>query len=136
MFDFEEEIKEVTKLIKKYPHIKDFYLIRAKLYTKMWQYDKAIRDYETANNNFLCRAIISVCRKHNLVKEITNYYKKEIKENKNDFKNYISRAYFYRDIGQKSKALCDCKTALKLCPKNKIVIDIIEQLIKDLEKIK
>ena len=134
MFNIEEEIKEVSGLIKKYPDIKEFYLIRAKLCTEILRYDEAIKDYEMANNNFLCKAIISVCKKYNLVKEVEKYYAKEIKENKNDYINYISRAYFYTNIGNKEKALDDCKTALKICHEHKIVMDNIKTLIKKINK--
>ncbi len=136
MVNIKEEIKYLTELIKKYPSIKEFCLIRAKLYTVTLQYDKAIKDYESLTDNYLPLAPITICKKYNLIEEMIRCYEKEIKENKNNYMNYTSRSYFYKDIGEKAKAINDCKTALKLCPKNKLVIENIKKLIKELNKMK
>ncbi len=133
MESIKEEMEEINNFIKKYPHIKDFYLVRAKLYTQIGEYTKAIKDYESVTNNHIGWATIGICRKYHLLEEVEKHYKKEIKADKNNFINYISRAYFYTDINKKSEALADCKTALKLCPKNKLIIEIIEDLIKKLK---
>ena len=136
MYSIEEEIKEVSSLIKKYPKIKEFYLIRAKLYEEVLQYVNALNDYKKATDNYLCMAVKTICKKYNLVEEVEKIYKKEIKANKNNYRNYISRAYFYIDIGKKGKALKDYKTALKLVPKNDFEIKSIKELIKKIKKTK
>lgn len=129
-------IKELNEVIEKYPKVKEFYLIRAKLYTKICEFGKAIEDYERVTDNYLCHTVSSVYKKYNLTKEVEKYYKKAIKDNKNNYKNYTSRAYFYMDIGEKEKALKDCNTALKLCPKNKLIIESIENLITKINQTK
>ena len=136
MYSIEEDIKYLTKLIRKYPKIKEFYLIRAKLYTVICQYDEAINDYERVTDNYLPISPITICKKYNLVEEVEKVYKEETKADKNNYINYISRAHFYKDIGEKSKALKDCKTALKLCPKNKFVISGIRKLIREINRMK
>ena len=40
--NIKERIKEFSELIKKYPNIKELYIERAKLYTELKEYKKAI----------------------------------------------------------------------------------------------
>ena len=134
MVTIEKTTKEVTEVIHKYPQIKEFYLIRAKLYTEICEFRKAIADYERVTDNYFCRTVLSIYKKYHLTKEVEKYYRKEIKADKSNYKNYISRAYFYMDIGEKAKALKDCKTALKLCQKNKFLTKYIKTLIKKLSR--
>ena len=136
MIDIEKDIKYLTELIRKYPKIKEFRLIRAKIYTVICQYHKALNDYEIANDNYLPIAPITICKKYNLIEETIRCYERAIKEDKNDYISYMSRAYFYKDIGEKAKALKDCKTALKLCPKNDFEIKGIKKLIREIKKMK
>ena len=136
MYSIEEDIKYLTELIRKYPKIKEFRLIRAKLHVVLCQYNKAINDYERVTDNYLCIAPITICKKYNLVEETKRCYEREMREDKDNYMNYTSRAYFYKDIGEKAKALNDCKIALKLCPKNEFVISSIKELIRKINKIK
>ena len=134
MVNIREEIKHLTELIKKYPSIKEFRLIRAKLYTITCQYNAAINDYERLTDNYLCIAPITICKKYNLIEETKRYYEENIKEDRNNYRNYLSRAHFYKDIGEKSKAINDCKITLKLCPKNELVKEYVKELIKKCSK--
>lgn len=79
-------------------------------------------------------AVITICKKYNLVEEVEKIYKKETKADKNNYRNYTGRAYFYIDTGKKEKVLQDFKIALKLCPKNKFIIGNIKTSIKKLSK--
>ena len=70
-----------------------------------------------------------ICERNNLIKEAERLYTKEINKDKKNAENYISRAYFYIRNGKNKKAICDCKTAIKLSPKNKIILTLAEMLI-------
>ena len=128
-----EEIEEFTKLIKKYPHISELYIGRAVLYTKIEEYEKAVKDYETAHEDYLYD-IIAVCRRNHLNEEIEKHYTQKINKDKNNVVNYISRVRFYRTIGENKKALADCKSILKISPNNKFILEMKKALIKELKE--
>ena len=132
MNNIKEEIKEFTKLIKKYPDIEELYIGRAILYTKIKQYENAVKDYERGCEKYLCYDIMNICRRNNLIKEAEELYTKKIKE-QSSIINYISRARFYISIGEDKKALDDCEIVLKMSPKNKFILGIKEVLTKKLK---
>ena len=132
MNNIKEEIKEFTKLIKKYPGIQDLYIGRAILYTKTKQYKKALEDYENGCN-YICYDIMNICKRNNLFKEMEEFYIKAINKDKNNTVNYLSRARFYMSIGEDKKALADCETILKISPKNKFVLEIKKLLTEKLK---
>ena len=123
-----EEIKKFNKLIDKYPNIEELYLGRAILYTKSKQYKKAVKDYERIHTNYFCQDILSICERNGLMKEVESFYTKKINRTKNDIKNYLSRANFYTRIGENKKAICDCKSALKISPCNETTLMLIKIL--------
>ena len=133
MLSIEEEIKEFSKLIKKYPDIQDLYIGRAILYTKIKQYKKAIEDYKKGCEKYICYDIMTVCKRNVLIKEAEDLYIEKINRNKNDITNYISRARFYISIGEHEKALADCETILKIAPNNKFILGIKETLKQKLK---
>ena len=130
-----EQIKEFSKLIEKYPHIKELYIGRAILYTKSKQYKKALEDYEKTHANYLEKDILSICERNGLVKEAEKYYTTVINANKNDVKNYIRRAYFYKRIGENKKAFSDCKRALEISPYNETILMLTEILTEKLKSV-
>ena len=132
MNNIKEEIKEFDKLIKKYPDIEELYIGRAILYTKIKQYENAVKDYERGCEKYLCYDIMNICRRNNLIKEAEELYTKKIKE-QSSIINYISRARFYISIGEDKKALDDCEIVLKMSPKNKFILGIKEVLTKKLK---
>ena len=132
MNNIKEEIKEFDKLIKKYPDIEELYIGRAILYTKIKQYENAVKDYERGCEKYLCYDIMNICRRNNLIKEAEELYTKKIKE-QSSIINYISRTRFYISIGEDKKALDDCKIILKMSPKNKFILGIKEVLTKKLK---
>jgi len=134
--DIKEEIKEFDKLIKKYPYKKDLYIGRAMLYTKIKQYKKAAEDYTKVHTNYISYDILNICERDFLINEAEEIYTKAINKDKNDFANYTRRAYFYMRIGELKKALTDCETALKISPKNEIILMIKGTLVKKLNTIK
>ena len=132
MNDIKEQIKEFNKLIKKYPDIQELYIGRAILYTKIKQYKKALKDYISGCENYLCYDILNICKRNKLIKESEELYTKKIKK-ENNVVNYISRARFYISIGENKKALEDCETILKMEPENKFILKIKEALHKKLK---
>ena len=132
MNDIKEQIKEFDKLIKKYPDIQELYIGRASLYTKIKQYKKALKDYISGCENYLCYDILNICKRNKLIKESEELYTKKIKK-ENNVVNYISRARFYISIGENKKALEDCETILKMEPENKFILKIKEALHKKLK---
>ncbi len=132
MNDIKEQIKEFDKLIKKYPDIQELYIGRAILYTKIKQYKKALKDYISGCENYLCYDILNICKRNKLIKESEELYTKKIKK-ENNVVNYISRARFYISIGENKKALEDCETILKMEPENKFILKIKEALHKKLK---
>ena len=132
MNDIKEQIKEFDKLIKKYPDIQELYIGRAILYTKIKQYENAVKDYERGCEKYLCYDIMNICSRNNLIKEAEELYTKKIKE-QSSIINYISRARFYISIGEDKKALDDCEIILKMSPKNKFILGIKEVLTKKLK---
>ena len=126
MNDIKEQIKEFDKLIKKYPDIQELYIGRAILYTKIKQYKKALKDYISGCENYLCYDILNICKRNNLIKEAEEFCTNRIK-------NYSSRARFYISIGENKKALADCETILKMSPENKFILKIKEALHKKLK---
>ena len=130
--DIKEEIKEFTKLIKKYPDISDLYIGRAILYTKIKQYKNAVEDYERGCEKYLCYDILNICKRNHLIKEIKRFYTEAINKDKNNVVNYISRARLYITIGEDKKALADCETILKISPKNKLALEYKKVLTEKL----
>ena len=131
--EIEEQIKEFTKLIKKYPHVAELYIGRAVLYAKIKEYEKSVKDYETAHEDYIYD-IIAVCKRNNLTREIETYYAKKINKDKTNIVNYMSRARFYMSIGENRKALADCESILKISPKNNFILGIKKTLTEILEE--
>lgn len=131
--EIKEEIKEFTKLIKKYSHISELYIGRAVLYAKTGEYEKAVKDYEIAHEDYIYD-IIAVCRRNHLSGEIERIYTEKINKDKNNVVNYMSRLRFYRSIGENQKALSDCKSILKILPNNKFILETRKAIIKELKK--
>ncbi len=77
--------------------------------------------------------IRDICERNDLIKEAERLYTKEISKDKKNAENYICRAYFYLRNGRNKKAICDCKTALKLSPKDKTILNLAEMLINKAE---
>ena len=123
-------------MIKKYPSVKEFYIVRAQLCRKVKKYKKACEDYKRARNCYILNDIISICEKYNLIKEVEIIYTKAINKDKKNSENYMKRASFYALTGKNKKAIIDCKTVLKLRPKNKTILEMAEVLIKKLSEIK
>ena len=132
--NIEQKIKEFDEMIKKYPYVKEFYLGRATLYEELKQYKKAIQDYKRVCIEHIWYDMVSICKRNRLYKEVEDFYTNAINANKNCAKKYYCRAFFYMDIGQYKKALSDCKTALKLNPKNDYVLELKEILLERLNK--
>ena len=132
MNNIKEEIKEFTKLIKKYSDIEDLYIGRGILYTKTKQYKKAVEDYERGCKKYFCYDIMNICKRNNLIKEAEELYTKTVNKDKNNIINYMSRARFYMSIGEDKKALADCEIILKLSPENEFILEIKKVLIKKL----
>ena len=123
--DIKEKIKEFTELIKNHPDVKEFYVYRAFLYEKTKQYQKAIEDYKkTLPITYICFNMADICERNGLIKEAENFYTKAINKDKNNTYNYISRIYFYLRNKEIEKAVSDCKTVLKLSPKNETVLTL------------
>ena len=131
--EIEEQIKEFNKLIKKYPHIQELYIGRAILYTKIGEYEKSVKDYQKAHEDYIYD-IVAICLRHNLNKEVETIYTKKISKDKNNVVNYMSRARFYMRISEDKKALADCETILKMSPNNRLILELKKTLIKELKE--
>ena len=81
--------------------------------------------------DYISDDIRDICERNDLIKEAERLYTKEINKDKNNAGNYIRRAYFYLRNGENEKAIHDCKTAIKLSPKDKIILTLVEMLIKE-----
>ncbi len=127
-----EEIREFTKLIKKYPHILELYIGRAVLYAKIGEYKKAVKDYETAHEDYIYD-IIAVCLRHNLSGEIERIYTQKLNKDKNNIVNYMSRLRFYMTIGEHEKALADCESILRISPSSKFILKMKKAITKELK---
>ena len=79
--------------------------------------------------NCISDDIKDILERNDLIKEAEEIYTREINEDKNNAKNYIGRAYFYLRNGKNKKAISDCKTAIKLSPKDRTVLILAEMLI-------
>ena len=129
--DIKEQIKEFSNLIKRYPHVQEFYVYRAFLYEKTKQYQKAIEDYKKILPvQYLNFDIAGICEKNDLLKEAEIYYTKAINGDKNNIHNYIRRIYFYMRIKEIDKAILDCKTVLEISPK-KETIQILKRILTE-----
>ena len=131
--EIKEQIKEFDKLIKKYPHINELYIGRAILYTKIGEYEKALKDYERGHENYIYD-IVAICKRNNLIKEVEEFYTKKIDKDKNDIVNYLSRTRFYISIGEDRKALADCESILKISPENQFISETKRILTKKLKE--
>lgn len=131
--EIEEEIKEFSKLITKYPDLEELYIGRAILYTKIGEYEKAIKDYKKAHEDYIYD-IIAICKRHNLTEEVEKFYTRKINKDKNNIVNYMSRARFYMSINKNKKALEDCNNILKISPKNNFVLGMKLGIMKKLEE--
>ena len=134
--NIKQQIKEFDEMIKKYPSVKEFYLVRAQLCRKVKKYKKASEDYKRARNCYILNDIISICEKYDLIEETERIYTKAINKDKNNPENYMKRGSFYALTNKNKKAITDCKTVLKLNPKNKIIKEMAEMLIKKLSETK
>ncbi len=124
-----EKIKDFTEVIKRNPNIKELYIERAKLYDAKWQYKKAAEDFKRALPDYYTFSDIKeVCEKNYLIKEAEYFYTKEINKNKNSIDAYMQRLHFYMRIKQIEKAILDCKTILKLSPKDETISALYEIL--------
>ncbi len=129
--NIKERIKEYSKLINKYPDIKELYIERAKLYDKIQNYKKAVEDFKKAYKDYYaCKNIITVCENVGLKQEAEKFYTQAIKANKNNVQNYIDRIYFYMRYGEIEKVILDCKETLKLFPKDETILALQKILTK------
>jgi len=129
--NIKEKIREFSRIIKRYPNIKEFYIERAKLYGEIKEYKKAFEDFKkTLDEYYTCEDIATVCEKVGLKKEAENFYTKAINENKNNPNAYINRIYFYMRTGETEKAISDCKTVLKISPKDENISTLKQILTK------
>ncbi len=134
MENIQEEIKEFDKLIKKYPDIRELYIGRAILYSKIGEYEKAVKDYKRGCENYLCYDRMNIFRRNNLIKEAEELYTKKINKDENNIINYMSRMRFYVSIGEDKKALADCESILKISPANKLVLEYKKALTEKLKE--
>ena len=132
--NIEGKIKEFSEMIKKYPDVKEFYLGRANLYEQIKEYKKAIEDYKRVCIRYIWYDIVSVCKRNKLYKEVEDFYTNAIERDKNNKENYFCRAYFYLNIREYKKAITDCKTGLKLEPKDEGLLLLQETLLEKLNK--
>ncbi len=129
--NIKERIKEFSELIKKYPDLKELYMERAKLYDEIKDYKNAVEDFKKAYfGYYACEDIMTVCEKAGLIKEAERLYSKAINIDKNNVYNYIKRIHFYIRIGEIAKAVLDCKTVLKLSPKDETLLILHRILTK------
>lgn len=129
--NIEEKIKEFSKLIEKYPHIREFYIHRALLYEKSKQYQKAMKDYKIiVPEQYICFDMAGICERNGLVEEAEIFYTKAINEDKKNIHKYIRRIYFYMHIRKFEKAILDCKTVLELSP-NKETISTLKRILTE-----
>ena len=93
------------------------------LYEKDKRYKNALEDYKKAlPENYICFDMASICEKNGLIKEAEKFYTKMINLDKNNISNYVSRIYFYMRVGEIEKAVLDCKTLVKLSPRNETIL--------------
>ncbi len=131
--DIKEQIKEFSDLIKRYPHIEEFYVYRAHLYEKTRQYQKAMEDYKKIlPAYYLNFDIAGICEKNDLLKEAEIYYTKAINENKESIYKYINRIHFYMRIKEIDKAILDCKTVLEISPEKETVATLKRILTEEI----
>ena len=83
------------------------------------------------HRNYISDDIKDIYERNDLIKEAERLYTKEINADKNNAENYIRRAYFYMRNGKNEKAISDCKTAIKISPKNKTILTLAEMLINE-----
>ena len=129
-----EQIKDFDRIIKRHPNIEELYIGRALLYAKIKQYKKAIEDFERGCMEYMCYDITVICKRHSLFKDAEEIYTKQIDKDKNNIMGYITRARFYKSICEYKKALTDCESALKISPKDKFVLEMKKELIKEFKK--
>lgn len=130
--NIKKRIKDFSELIKKYPDVKELYKERAKLYGEIKEYKKAFEDFKKAYFGYYAlENVITVCEKAGLIKEAERLYTKAINADKNNINGYIRRIYFYIRIGKIEKAVLDCKTVLKLSPKDETILILHKILTKN-----
>ena len=132
MSNIKERIKELSEIIKRHPDINDLYIERAKLYEKLKLYKQALDDYKKIfPGYYVCKDIITLCEENGLIKEAEKLYTKAINTDINDIEVYIKRICFYMRTGQIEKAISDCKTVLKLSPKEENILTLKKILTKN-----
>ena len=134
MKNIKEKIKEFSEMIRQYPYVKEFYIGRAILYSKIKQYQKAIKDCKQIHTNYFCYDIESICERNGLIKEAEAFYTKAIKDNRNEIKNYIRRIGFYMRIGKIENAISDCRACLKISPKDETILMLTKILTGKVNK--
>ena len=123
--NIEQKIEEFTKMINKYPNIKEFYINRARLYEENNQHKNALEDYKKISPNYyICSDIATICERNGLTKEAETFYTENINKDKSNIENFIQRAYFYTRIGETAKAISDCKTVLELSPNDETILTL------------
>ena len=131
MNNIKERIKELSEIIKRHPCVDDLYIERAKLYEKLKLYKQALDDYKkTFPDYYICKNIVTVCEDNGLIKEAERLYTKAINADINNIEVYIKRICFYMRTGEIEKAITDCKTVLKLFPKDENILTLKKILTK------
>ena len=129
--NIKERIKQFSKIIERNPDIKELYIERAKLYAENKEYKKAFEDFKkTLHGYYVCKDIMMVCKELGLNNEIERLYTKAINKDKNNISNYINRISFYINIGKIEEAIADCKTVLKISPKEETILTLYKILTK------
>ena len=127
--NIKERIKQFSEIIERNPDIKELYIERAKLYGEIKEYKKAFEDFKkTLHGYYVCKDIMMVCKELGLNNEIERLYTKAINKDKKNISNYIDRIYFYMRIGKTEEAISDCKTVLKISPKEE-TISILHKIL-------
>ena len=129
--NIKERIKQFSEIIERHPDIKELYIERAKLYGEIKEYKKAFEDFKkTLHGYYVCKDIMMVCKELGLNNEIERLYTKAINKDKKNISNYIDRISFYINIGKIEEAIADCKTVLKISPKEETISILHEILTK------
>lgn len=127
--NIKERIKQFSEIIERHPDIKELYIERAKLYGEIKEYKKAFEDFKkTLHGYYVCKDIMMICKELGLNNEIERLYTKAINKDKKNISNYIDRIYFYMRIGKIEEAISDCKTVLKISPKEE-TISILHKIL-------
>gem|GEM_PF-487105 len=119
--NFNEVIQKASQYIGENESIIEYYLIRAKAYTKLDKIAEAVIDYDNAirinsfdSQTYVSRGILN--RKLGKIKEALLDYSKAIEINPNYATAYNNRGILYYEISKYKEALADYSKAIKINP--------------------